>query len=402
METKLIRRVEDMPAAAAAVKLGGLVAVPTETVYGLCCDGLNAAAVERLYEAKGRPETKPLALMVPKAAAMRRYCRDIPAAAWLLAERYWPGPLTIVLPSRDIVPAIVRAGGDTVGLRCPRHPLTLALLEQSGLPLAGPSANPSGQPSPKSAEAVLAYFDGRIDAIVDGGECAVGTESTVFDMAHTPYRVLRQGAIPAGELEDALRENLSLIGITGGSGCGKTTLLSLLREKGALTLDCDEIYHRLTRESPALRAALEERFGAVYTPAGELDRAALGEAVFADPAALRDLNAVTHRFVTDEVERLLRGWAMNGGLLAAVDAIALFESGLADRCVFTVGVTADRERRMERIMARDGISPARARARIAAQPDAAFYEERCDYLLENNGSKEEFTDRCRLLLRQVL
>ncbi len=401
METKVIRDESGIPAAAAALKLGGLVAVPTETVYGLCCNGLDPAAVESLYEAKGRPETKPLSLMVAGPAALRRLCRDVPAAAWLLAERCWPGPLTIVLPAREIVPAVVRAGGETVGLRCPNHPLTLALLKQCGLPLAGPSANPSGQPSPKTAREVLAYFDGRIDAVIDGGACSVGTESTILDMSRTPYRVLRQGALGEAGIAELLRAQVSVIGVTGPSGAGKTTALETLRERGALLIDCDEVYHRLTRSSSELREALTARFGAVYA-GDELDRKALGARVFADAKELADLNAITHRFVSAEVERLLREWAMNGGLLAAVDAVALFESGLAEKCAFTVGVLADEDARRARIVAREGVTPEYAALRIAAQPGRDYYEERCDYLLENNGTQEEFTDRCRAFFGTVL
>ena len=138
--TKLIT--ENISAAADIIKSGGLVAVPTETVYGLAGNGLDVAAVERIYEVKGRPAVKPLALMVPGKGAMELYCENIPEAAFALADRFWPGPLTIVLKAKDIVPDIVRAGGETVGLRCPDHPMTLELLEKSGLPFAAPSANP--------------------------------------------------------------------------------------------------------------------------------------------------------------------------------------------------------------------------------------------------------------------
>ncbi len=124
--------------AAAILRGGGLVAVPTETVYGLACSGLDEQAVERVYEVKGRPAVKPLSLMVPGAEAIDRLCRDVPEAAYRLAERFWPGPLTIVLKARPEIPAIVRAGGATVGLRCPDHPLTLALLRETGLPFAAP------------------------------------------------------------------------------------------------------------------------------------------------------------------------------------------------------------------------------------------------------------------------
>ena len=189
MNTKRITT--EIAQAADAIRAGQLVAVPTETVYGLAGNGLDPDAVAQIYEVKGRPAVKPLSLMVHDASAMARYCADVPPAAYTLAEAFWPGPLTIVLRAQDCVPEIVRAGGETVGLRCPDHPATLALIEAAQLPLAAPSANPSGAPSPKTADDVLAYFDGQITAVIDGGPCGIGRESTLVDLSHTPYRILR-------------------------------------------------------------------------------------------------------------------------------------------------------------------------------------------------------------------
>ena len=243
---KTLRTKEDIAAVSEILRRGGLAAVPTETVYGLAANALDEAAVRRIYEVKGRPEIKALSVMVPDADALERWCVDVPKAAPALAARFWPGPLTLVLRASGAMPLLTRAGGETVGLRCPDHPLTLSLLRETGLPLAAPSANPSGAPSPKTADEVQAYFNGRIEAILDGGPCGIGRESTILDLSAPPYRVLRPGALPVGEITDALRESLTLVGITGGTGCGKTTALNVLREKGALILDCDEIYHGLT------------------------------------------------------------------------------------------------------------------------------------------------------------
>lgn len=401
MKTKIIQNKSEMHIASAAIRDGGFVAVPTETVYGLCVNGLDEKAVESLYEIKGRPEVKPLSLMVADSSAMDEYCEAVPEAARYLAEQFWPGPLTIVLKAKDCVPAIVRAGGETVGLRCPDHDLTLSLLRDCALPLAGPSANPSGQPSPKTLETVLGYFDGQIDAALDGGECRVGTESTLLDMSRTPYRILRQGALSREDIARALRERMTVVGITGGSGGGKTTALRLLSDIGALILDCDAVYHRLTEESEALRKALCLRFGDVYKD-GRLDRKALGRVVFADKTALADLNDITHRFVDEECERLMAEYAMEGGQLVAIDAVALCESGMDKKCAFTVGVLADRERRIERIMARDNISSEYAALRIDAQQKDAYYKEHCTHVLWNNGTQDEFKESCRTLFGQLL
>lgn len=390
METTIIR--ENLSDAADILRAGGLVGVPTETVYGLAGNGLDENAVKRIYEVKGRPEVKPLALMVPDAAEMERYCLDVPAAAKALAERFWPGPLSIVLKAKtELVPEIVRAGGDTVSLRCPDHTLTLEALRLAGLPFAAPSANPSGSPSPKTADEVLTYFDGLIEAVIDGGPCGLGRESTILDMSKTPYRVLRQGALPEEEIKAVLTEALTLIGITGPSGAGKTTALSLLEQKGALVLDCDAVYHELLESDPALIAELEQAFPGTVRD-GALDRKALGAIVFADPEKLKTLNAITHRAVAAEVERRLGDYAMRGGTLAALDAVELLSSGLGEKCDCTIAVLADEDVRVKRIMARDGIDRIAALRRVRAQKRDNYYRERCDAVLYNNGDEAAFAE----------
>ena len=169
METKILNE-NGINEAARLIASGELVAVPTETVYGLACNGLDEKAVETVYETKGRPEVKPLALMLHKGASVTRYCTSVPRQARVLMQKFWPGPLTIVLNSKDIVPDIVRAGGKTVALRCPDHPLTQAILKKARLPFAAPSANPSGEKSPVTAQDVLGYFDGRMAASAASAE----------------------------------------------------------------------------------------------------------------------------------------------------------------------------------------------------------------------------------------
>lgn len=399
METRIIK--DDIPAAAEIIKGGGIVAVPTETVYGLAGNGLDESAVRQIYEVKGRPAVKPLSLMVPDKSAMAEYCVDVPEAAVRLAEKYWPGPLTIVLKAKPNVPAIVRAGGATVGLRCPDHPLTLEALRLAKLPFAAPSANPSGSESPKDAAKVLEYFNGKIPAVIDGGHCGIGRESTLIDMSAKPYKILREGALGADEIADALADNMRLIGITGGTGSGKTTALDVLRDLGALVIDCDALYHELLEHSAELVADIAAEFSTAVTN-GKVDRKALGEIVFTDAQKLLKLNAITHSAISRELRRRMRAWAMQGGTLAAVDAIELISSGLAGQCFATVGVTADREVRLARIMARDGVSAEYAEKRISAQHTDDYFAEHCDYILHNNGTREEFYDRCLNLFLEVL
>ena len=187
-----------------------------------------------------------------------------------------------------------------------------------------------------------------------------------------------------------------IIGITGGSGSGKTTLLHIIREQGGLVLDCDAIYHQLLETDPTLLAAIETRFpGTVEN--GTLDRKKLGAIVFADESALLDLNRITHSAVRTEVLRRLQ----NAPALAAVDAIGLFEGGLAPLCDVTVAVTAPVEDRIARLMARDGISEEYARSRIAAQHSDSWFRGRCDHVLENNGKLDAFATKCVAFLHTL-
>ena len=197
---------EDTAAAAAILRRGGLVGIPTETVYGLGADGLNSEAVAHIFEAKGRPQDNPLILHIPSADHLERYCTDIPDRAYALAEAYWPGPLTMILRRRPLVPDVVTAGLDTVGMRCPAHPVCRAILRVAQVPVAAPSGNTSGRPSPTTAAHMLEDMDGKIDAVVDGGPCAVGVESTIVDLTETPPRLLRPGGITLEQLEAVLGE----------------------------------------------------------------------------------------------------------------------------------------------------------------------------------------------------
>lgn len=188
-----------------------------------------------------------------------------------------------------------------------------------------------------------------------------------------------------------------IIGITGGTGCGKTTVLSIVRELGGVILDCDRIYHRLLETSPALLAAIEARFPGVVRD-GALCRKELGSRVFADPQALLDLNAIAHGAVKQEVIRLLTPEPP----LAAIDAIALFEGGLGELCDVTIAVTAPKEQRIRRLMARDGISRAYAMARINAQKSGEEFSRMADHTLCNSETRDAFEQKARELLKKLL
>lgn len=517
--------------AAAILRRGGLLGIPTETVYGLGADALNEDAVSRIFLAKGRPQDNPLIIHVPDASWLESYCRDVPPAAYRLAERFWPGPLTMILPRRDIVPLQTTGGLETVGVRCPNHPVTLAIIEAAGVPIAAPSGNTSGRPSPTTAAHMIEDMDGRIDGIVDGGPCTVGVESTIIDLTVTPPRLLRPGGLPleslrqvlgevavdkavtgllaagerprapgmkyrhyaphapvtvvTGEPErsarriqgllsdtagvicfdeyaplfpghiihklgpaadksaqarhvfDALRtfdgtdvteifaqcpddgglglavanrlkkaagfhlidaDRPLIVGLTGGTGAGKTSALAALEDLGGTVLDCDAVYHQMLRTDPALREAITAAFGPVFCPDGSLDRQKLGTLVFSDHAALDRLNAIVYEYLPPELLRRAQGHTLVG-----LDAISLMESGLGKLCACTVAVLAPAEDRVRRIMARDGISEDYARLRISAQQPDVFYRERCSHILENNcATPAQFREQARIFFRSML
>ena len=530
------KEIEDKISAAAKIlREGGLVGIPTETVYGLAANGLDEQAVKRIFEAKGRPQDNPLILTIPGQQWLPRYCKDIPPLAYVLARKFWPGPLTMILKCRtDVVPSVITAGLDTVAMRCPNHPVTLAIIREAGIPVAAPSANTSGRPSCTTAQDVLEDMDGKIEGVVDGGPCTVGVESTILDLTCDPPRLLRPGGLPLEALEqligpiavdkavvsplqageqpkapgmkyrhyapkapvtvftgapeasareisrragpttgiicfdefahlfptqevhtlgpsndklaqaqrvfDALRtfdnsdvteilaqcpdsRGLGLavgnrlkkaagfhvvesdsqrivLGLTGGTGAGKTSALNAIRELGGEIIDCDAVYHEMLDNDQELRNTINAAFPGVFGADGKLNRQKLGQEVFAKKERLDKLNAIVFRFLIPELERRLDS-APDG--LYAIDAINLIESGLDRLCDRTIAVTAPTELRVRRIMARDNISEQYARLRISAQKPDEFYRSKCDLEL-NNGAEtaETFQREAKLFFERLV
>ena len=523
-------------AAAGIIRSGGLLAIPTETVYGLGANALDPKAVAGIFEAKGRPQDNPLILHVAGPAWLARYCTDVPPLAYVLARRFWPGPLTMILPRKPVVPDVTTAGLSTVGVRCPEHPVTLAILREAGVPIAAPSANRSGRPSCTSAADVLEDMNGRIDGVVDGGPCEVGVESTILDLTVMPPRLLRPGGLPLEDLEavagpitvdravteplkegekprapgmkyrhyapkapvtvvtgapgksalaiarmlepgagvicfdefahlfsgypvetlgpsgdkqaqarrvfDALRafdgrpqvekifaqcpDNRGLglainnrlrkaagfhvieaddqdvvLGITGGSGAGKTSALEAIRALGGKVLDCDRIYYEMLEQDENLRSSIAETFGKeCFFPDGTLNRKWLGEIVFNDPDRLDQLNHIIYAAIGPELKRRIEAEPCR---LYAVDAINLLEGGLSGLCDKTVAVTSPAELRIQRIMRRDGIDEQYARSRVGAQKTDDYYREHCDCELENDtATPEEFEQKARRFFEQLI
>lgn len=504
----------DTAEAAEILRRGGLLGIPTETVYGLGANGLNPDAVGRIFAAKGRPQDNPLILHIPSADWLERYCGDIPDTAYALAERFWPGPLTMVLQRKRVVPDVVTAGLDTVGMRCPAHPVCRAILAAADVPVAAPSGNTSGRPSPTNMADMLEDMDGKIDGIVDGGPCAVGVESTIVDLTVMPPRLLRPGGVTLEQLRDALGEvavdpavtrlmgageqprapgmkyrhyapkapvtvitgapeksaqeilrrvgptsgvicfeefadlfreqevhtlgpvgdklvqaqrvfdalrtfdtsdvteifaqcpdnrGLGLaignrlkkaagfhvveadservvLGLTGGTGAGKSSALRAIRSLGGEVIDCDALYHEMLETCAPLRDEIGVSFPGAFDAAGQLDRRKLGQEVFSHKDRLEQLNGIVARHLVPEVRRRL---AASESKIFAIDAINLLEGGLDQLCDRTIAVTAPLELRVRRIMARDNITEQYARLRISAQQPDEYYRGKCDCELNN-------------------
>lgn len=523
---------DEIREAARILRRGGLLGIPTETVYGLGANALDEEAVGHIFEAKGRPQDNPLILHVPDAGWLERYCREVPEVAYLLAEKFWPGPLTMILPGKDIVPRRTTGGLSTVGVRCPDHAVTRAIIREAGVPVAAPSGNTSGRPSPTSASDMLEDMDGKIDGIVDGGACRVGVESTIIDLTVSPPQLLRPGGLPLEELRqvlgevtvdkavtqqvteglrprapgmkyrhyaphapvtvvtgaphrsaayiqavlregegvicfeefrerfagrvrqslgsagdtaqqahrvfDALRRfdstevthiyaqcpddsGLGLavgnrlkkaagfhivdadrlpgitIGITGGTGSGKTSALRALCALGGRIIDCDAVYHRELAANAGLRRDITRAFGDVFD--GEkLNRQKLGGIVFSDPEALHRLNGIVNIHLLPVIRR-----EAEGHLIVGLDAINLLQSGLAALCRETVAVLAPTEQRVRRIMERDGISEDYARLRVGAQQPEEYYRRHCSRILENRADgPEAFEEQARNFFRELI
>ena len=204
MKTAIISHLNDLNSAAEIIRGGGLVAAPTETVYGLCANALDESAVARIFTAKGRPSDNPLIVHIADQAMLSQLVVSVSPKAKKLMEAFWPGPLTLIFKAQDTIPKIVTGGLDTVAVRFPSHPVMQELIKASGVPLAAPSANTSGKPSPTNAQRVIEDLQGKIEAIIDGGHSEFGLESTVLDMTSEVPTILRPGGITLEMLEEVL------------------------------------------------------------------------------------------------------------------------------------------------------------------------------------------------------
>ena len=537
METRLVKInnmedcKKDMEEAGELIKAGELVAFPTETVYGLGGNGLLPDAAKKIYAAKGRPSDNPLILHVCDMQMVESLVKEIPDNARRAMEHFWPGPMTVILQKADQVPDCVTGGLDTVAIRMPDHPVALELIRRSGVPIAAPSANTSGRPSPTKAEHVMEDLHGKIPMILDGGAVMVGVESTIIDFTEIVPVILRPGWITKESMEgflgcevlmntslkasdhgiprapgmkykhyapkaqvylvrgnnfvdfvnrdidestavvcfdedekyingetfpigsktdykshahkifDVLRkidkeekikkvfaplprtDGVSLavynrlirssafrifnadayvLGLTGPTGSGKSTIAKMFAQYGFHTVDTDKIARNIMEKGSPVLAKIKETFGDDVVKDNVLDRKLLAKRAFVDENSTKKLNQITHPYIYEKALLEIEEYSHKGYDKFILDAPVLFESNGERFCNNTLVILSNLDTRVKRIISRDAITTEQAMDRINAQHSDDFYRAKADYVIENNGSLDEVKSQVESVVKAIL
>lgn len=522
MKTKIVKILpgdtENLEKAAKLIKCGEIVAIPTETVYGLAANVYDESAVGKIFKAKGRPQDNPLIVHISKLSQLGEIAAYIPDSLKVLAEHFMPGPLTVVLPKNPKISDTVTAGLSSVAVRMPSHETARAFISACLVPLAAPSANISGSPSPTSAKHVFDDLNGKIPMIIDGGECSVGVESTVISLLGEVPEVLRPGAVTLEQLQSVLGEvkvnravlaplqknekasspgmkhkhyspktkiitvkssaqafvryvngkknesvcalafredcrlldvpfvvfgdkndltsqarrlfsslrevdelekevcfarlpsqediglavvnrllraaefsvvdldkkeegDLIVVGLTGKTGSGKSSVCKILREKGAAIIDGDKVARELTEKDKELLNCLKDNFGDDILSNGALNRRLLASRAFKDRDSVEKLNRIMHPRITEYIMKELSKLRSKGFSVAVIDAAALIESEISEKCDVIAVTYAPESERLQRITKRDKITQEEALVRIRAQREDDFYNSKADYII---------------------
>jgi L-threonylcarbamoyladenylate synthase len=478
MKTKIST---DIDCAVELLKSGEIVALPTETVYGLAGNALNPQAIAKIFAAKNRPQDNPLIVHISGIEMAEELGLQVPESAKKLVDKFWAGPLTIILKKiNDTIPAEISCGLDSVAVRMPNSPVMLDIIEKCGFPLAAPSANLSGSPSPTQPEHVYSDLNGRIPLIINGGACEVGIESTVIMFDDDKIRILRPGAVTPEMLSEfaevivgdahpgvplspgtrhkhyspkaqviavngsvkgfgeftlehpttqnlfaklrefdelgadkiyirlpkstgiglALRERIvraadssivNIYGLTGMSGAGKSTAAKIFAENGFHVIDCDVHARTVITSSPCIDE-VRKNFPEIFTNR-IFDRKKAAKLLFSNPQKLEKYQNIVFPYVTREIIRLIQLSIVNYQLSIVLDAPTLFQSGADAYCGKIIAVVADRQSCIDRIVKRDNIGEHDAVMRLNNQPDEVYFRKNCEYVIENNGSKNDFRQK---------
>lgn len=506
--------------AAKILRQGGIVAIPTETVYGLAASAFCSESVEKIFLAKGRPQDNPLIVHISDLEMLNEVVSGVPPVALRLAKHFWPGPLTMVLPKGDRIPKSVCAGLSTVAVRMPSNKTAAAVIKTAGIPLAAPSANRSGSPSPTKADHVKSDLDGKIDAIIMSDDCEVGVESTVITLCTEKPRLLRPGGVtlemlrailPDIEVDSAVlsepekgapvaspgmkykhyspkteiilyegnnfkkflkdRENCGalcffeeaenlpvphvvygkesepatlaeglfsalraadtlgvprvyahapkkegvglavynrliraagfntvtdrkIIGLTGPTGAGKTTVCETAKDLGITVIDCDKVA-REEGKNPEMQALLMEEFGDDVIKSGDINRPLLAKRAFETREKTDRLNSIMLPFISKTIKEML----IDG--VTVLDAPTLIESGLNSICDSVVSVLAKEDVRRDRIIARDRLEIDAAERRLSAAKDDEFFKSHSQYVIYNDGDVDELKNKTREILTKI-